>query len=72
MSTSRPQKNPTNIPSFRPLINPKEETTMTSRFGETPAKESVWKTVDCKRKHMTIIKNRTIFLRILPPAHLFL
>jgi hypothetical protein len=67
MSTRSPQKKPTAIPSFLPLIKPKEETTIMSRLGTIPAKESDWNTVDWSRKQIAIIRNKTIFLLIQSP-----
>ena len=64
MSISNPEKKPINIPSFFPLINPNAETTMISRLGPIPAKESVRNVVVCNTKQIEIIKNKTIFLSI--------
>lgn len=65
MSISSPLKNPTQSPSFLPLMNPNDETAMIMRLGAIFAKERARKSVVCSTKHMDIIKNKTIFRRML-------
>jgi hypothetical protein len=45
-SYKKPQKNPTSIPSFRPLISPKDTVRMSIRLGVAPATEIYGKSAD--------------------------
>ena len=60
MSIRSPEKKPRIMPSFFPLIIPKEATTIINKFGVIFTKSMDGNTVVCNTKHMEIIKNKTI------------
>ena len=64
MSKISPVKKPMYIPSLRPRINPKEDTTTTKRLDDIEANDSVWNKVVCNKKQMNIMTNTVIFLLI--------